>query len=221
MSSNIPTRVLAGVTVPDTPLINAAISLARKYLTDMGFNHVMRSFLFGFCISSKDPRQEKRDIEVHAISAILHDMGWALSSELVSKDKRFEVDGANVARQFLESEAPDWDHHRVQLVWDAIALHTTRSICMYKEVEVAACGTGILADFAGPLGSNGAMSWEEYDAIVKEYPRLNMADGVVEILCQICHQKPETTYDNLVGEVGVAFVEGYSAKGSQYELPQR
>jgi hypothetical protein len=33
---------------------------------------------------------------------------------LVSKDRRFEVDGADAARKFLRKEAPDWDKHRLQ-----------------------------------------------------------------------------------------------------------
>ena len=210
MSISVPTRLLAGVQVPDTPLVTAAISFAQKHLSELAFNHVMRSFLFGFCIASKDPRQSERDIEVHAISAILHDMGWAIGSDLISKDKRFEVDGANVARDFLATEAPGWDKHRIQLVWDAIALHTTRSIAPYKEVEVAACQLGITTDFIGPPGTEGALTWDEYDAIVKEFPRSGFADGVVEILCQLCRDKPETTYDNLVGEVGEEYVAGYS-----------
>lgn len=33
-----PTRVLAGVTVPDTPLITQSLAYARKYSDDMTYN---------------------------------------------------------------------------------------------------------------------------------------------------------------------------------------
>ena len=215
MSSAIPTRVLAGITVPDTPLITSSIAFAKDHLNPMAFNHVMRSFLFGFAIASKNPSASSRDLEAHAVSAILHDQGWDTTGALVSKDKRFEVDGANAARAFLAREAPDWDKHRVQLVWDAIAIHTTGSLALHKEVEVAGCHLGIVADFAGPDGTNGGLTWKEYEGIVKEFPRLKMADGIVEILCGFCRDKPETTYDNFVGDVGEKFVEGYSRVGTR------
>lgn len=90
----------------------------------------MRSWLLGFIIAAKIPELQGRDLEAHAIAAILHDLGWAETGDLVTEDKRFEVDGANAARDFLEKEAGDWNKHRLQLVWDAIALHTTPSIAV-------------------------------------------------------------------------------------------
>jgi HD superfamily phosphodiesterase len=57
--------------------------------------------LFGFIIASKIPSLADRDLEVHAIGALMHDIGWDPTGELVSKDKRFEVDGADAARNFL------------------------------------------------------------------------------------------------------------------------
>ncbi len=219
MSSNTPTRVLAGVTVPDTPLVDSAIAFAKDHLNEMSFNHVMRSFLIGFCLASKDPKCSSRDLEAHAVSAILHDLGWDQTGRLVSKHKRFEVDGADAARDFLSREAPSWNKHRVQLVWDAIALHSTRSINQFKEIEVAFCARGVSTDFVGPEGSGGQLTWDEWDAINKQFPRLNLADGVIEILCNFCRQKPETTYDNLVGDIGEAHLEGFSREGHKFVSP--
>ena len=53
MASNLPTRILAGVTVPDTALIRKAIEYARELSSDSTYNHVLRSFLFGFIIADK------------------------------------------------------------------------------------------------------------------------------------------------------------------------
>jgi len=39
--------------------------------------------------------------------------------------------------------------HQIQLVWDAIALHTTRSIALHKEPEVAMTHSGIFVDVIG------------------------------------------------------------------------
>jgi hypothetical protein len=112
--SSLSTRIFAGVTIPDTPLITKALSYTRAHSTDFAFNHVQRSMLFGFIMASKIPALADRDLEVHAIGALMHDIGWDPTGELISKDKRFEVDGANAAREFLKKEAPGWDKHRVQ-----------------------------------------------------------------------------------------------------------
>jgi len=141
--THLPTRIFAGVEVPDTPLITKALTLSRKHLNDLAYNHSVRTWLWGTIIANKIPELQDRDIEAHAISAILHDLGWDETSDLVTQDKRFEVDGANAAREFLKREASDWDKHRLQVVWDAIALHTTTSIAWHKEPEVVATSYGI------------------------------------------------------------------------------
>lgn len=97
---SIPTKVIASVTAPDTPLINKAYEFARGNLEDFAFNHVVRSWLFASFIGDHIPPLQGRDIELHSIAALLHDLGWSKSPELISKDKRFEVDGANAAREF-------------------------------------------------------------------------------------------------------------------------
>ena len=214
--SSVPTRTVGGIVVPDTPLITKSLEYARAHLSDIAYNHVVRSWLFGFAIASKIPSLSARDIELHAIAAILHDLGWDNTDTLISKDKRFEVDGANAARKFIEKEAvaQEWDHHRVQLLWDAIALHTIQSIAWEKEPEVVACSYGIMSDFGDPDFSYGKhLTWDEWDSVVKDFPRLGLKEGIKDIMCWLCQTKPETTYDNFVGQFGERFVEGYSLKG--------
>jgi hypothetical protein len=41
--SPLPTRVFAGATIPDTPLITKALEYTRAHSTDFAFNHVQRS----------------------------------------------------------------------------------------------------------------------------------------------------------------------------------
>lgn len=210
-SDKLPTRVFAGVAIPNTPLIAKALAFARGHSADFAYNHVYRAFVFGFIFASKNPQFKDLDIEAHAVAAILHDIGWDPTGELVSKDKRFEVDGANAARDFLKREAPDWDKHRVQLVWDAIALHSTMSIAPYKEPEVAVTAFGTMADVVGPDGSPW-LTWDEYDAVVKELPMLQCHKNVKEVACGICRTKPESTFDNFFGIWGEKYVEGYREK---------
>jgi hypothetical protein len=56
--------------------------------------------------------------------AMFHDMG--LTPAHSSAHERFEVDGANAARDFLRSHGIY--QHDIDTVWTAIALHTTPGI---------------------------------------------------------------------------------------------
>lgn len=62
------------------------------------------------------------------------------------------MDGANIVRDFILSNASnkhDWDKHRLQLVWDAIALHNNDDFARFKEYEVAVVSGGIYTELAG------------------------------------------------------------------------
>jgi hypothetical protein len=203
------TRTFAGVTLIDTPLVNAAIEYARTSNDEMGFNHVYRSWIFGVLLSSKLPGFKKIDLEVHAVSAILHDLAWDYKSIFSSPDKRFEVDGANAAREFLVREAPQWDSRKRQLVWDSIALHTTASIAKHKEPEVALCHFGICVDFVGTQFPGGVILEGEYNKVIQELPLHDFKEGVKKIMCGLCIHKPETTYDGFARDFGVRFVKNY------------
>src|SRR5262249_7424048 len=96
------TRLLAGVSVPDTPLISRAIELARDRSEPYLFNHAMRSWLFAALFAQR--KQAVHDAEVLAVTSILHDIGLA---ESFDGPLRFEVEGADAARDFARSEGMD------------------------------------------------------------------------------------------------------------------
>ncbi|TAQ87375.1 hypothetical protein B7494_g4303 [Chlorociboria aeruginascens] len=215
---NRDTQVIAGVTVPDTPLVHEAQAYARTHANDMTYNHVMRSWLFGAIIISRSENRSIIDPEAHAVAALLHDLGWDNTGELISPDKRFEVDGAIAARNFIEASVNNgtthshkWDDNRKQLVWDTIALHTTPSIFVYKQPLVFLTAAGINADFHGPDSDpSGLLTWEDYYQVKATFPRLDLASGVSEILCGFARDKPATTYDNMMMQFGVRYVANYS-----------
>jgi hypothetical protein len=72
------TRVIAGIPVPNTSLINSSIEVARTALPEFGYNHVMRTWLNGQAIINNLPpsNQTSIDQEAFGIAAILHDLGW-------------------------------------------------------------------------------------------------------------------------------------------------
>jgi hypothetical protein len=76
------TRIVAGIPVPNTPLINASIALARAELPDHGYNHVMRAWLNGQALINHLPpsNRSKIDVEAFGVATILHDLGWLFPS---------------------------------------------------------------------------------------------------------------------------------------------
>jgi len=66
-------RLIAGVSVPDGPLIRAAIDYAQRLSEPYLFNHAMRSWLFAELIGRT--KGMNCDREVVAIGTILHDIG--------------------------------------------------------------------------------------------------------------------------------------------------
>jgi hypothetical protein len=197
---NVTTRLLAGVTVPDTPAISRAIELARERSEPYLFNHAMRSWLFAVILAQL--KQTAHDGEVLAVTTILHDIGL---SESFDGPLRFEVEGANAARTFARNEGID--KRRAQLIWDGVALNSTPSISLYKETEVALCTGGIGLDWGG-FGYE-AIPESQVAAIVEVFPRLEMKQQFTRAVCRIVETRPATTYDNFAGDFGERFVPGY------------
>jgi hypothetical protein len=200
--SSTPTRVVAGILVPDTPLVTRAIEYARENSEPYLFNHVMRSWLFATALAQMD--QSAPDAEVLAVATLLHDIGL---SKAFAGPLRFEVEGANAARQFARKEGVD--ARRAQLIWDGVALNSTPSIALFKEPEVATCTAGIALDWAG-LGSN-RLSEAQMNMIVTAFPRLDMKKRFTRAVCDLVVARPETTYDNFARDFGERFVPGYKA----------
>jgi hypothetical protein len=213
-SATLSSQLIAGISIPKISAITAAIDYLRAHSSDFTYNHSMRTLLFGFAIASKLPNLQSRDIEAHAVAAILHDLGWDNTGKLISKDKQFEVDEADAARAFLRTlkgstGGSEWNERRLQLVWDAITLHTTFSIVRYKEPEVVACWMGILADFTGPDGSpERALTWAEYEGIVEVYPRLKLVTGIKEFFADLARRNQRRLMIIWWGVVGKSMLKG-------------
>ncbi|KAK8033508.1 hypothetical protein PG991_002906 [Apiospora marii] len=194
-------------------LWNHQVQQAQEYISNSHGNTT--------AIATAVDAPEAFDLEVHAVATLLHDLGWDQTpgSPFISPDRRFEVDGAIASRDFLSqyqrnhtATGAPWDHRRTQLVWDAIALHSTDSIHKYKEAEVRVVGQGIWMDFEGPrLGVTAA----EYAAVVAEFPQAGFRSGANETFVWLCASKPTTTYDTFMQPFGENFVANYSAKGQR------
>jgi hypothetical protein len=203
--NEISTRALAGVSVPDTPLVGRAIEHAREKCEPYLFNHVVRSWLFAARIGQL--RNIGHDAEVVAVGTLLHDITL---NENFAGPRRFEVEGADLARTFVRDGG--FDERRAQLIWDSVALNSTPSIGLYKEAEVALCTAGICLDVVG-LQYN-LISSTDMARIVGEFPRLGMKQRMTRCFCHIAEVSPETTFDNFARDFGERFVPGYKAPSS-------
>src|SRR3954467_3452793 len=136
-------EIIAGVRVPDSKLARQATDLVREHGTPLLFAHSLRVYLFGALRGRH--RGWAVDHELLYLGAVFHNLG--LTAKYRSQDHRFEVDGANAARDFLRANGID--EPTAGLVWDAIALHTTPEIPWHKRPEIALVTGGVEADVLG------------------------------------------------------------------------
>ena len=193
-------RLIAGISVPDSPLINDVLEYAQKIYAPYLFNHAMRSWLFAAKIGQS--RGIDCDFEVVAVGTILHDIGL---SAAVSGANRFEVNGAAAARSFVEERGIS--NRRAQLIWDLVALNSTPSIALHKEAEVGLGTMGIGLDYGG-FGFELIPS-ADMIAILQAFPRLKMKTEFTETCRRLVAAKPETSFDNFLRDFGERFVPGY------------
>lgn len=195
-------RVLAGVDVPEGPLITAAIEYARRLSEPYLFNHAMRSWLFAELMGRT--KGLNYDREIVAVGTILHDIGLTSG---VTGPNRFEVNGADAVRSFIAGRG--LSDRRAQLIWDLVALNSTPSLALHKEPEVAVGTMGIGLDYGG-FGLE-ALHASDVSRILEAFPRLRMKDAFTEACCRVVKERPETAHDNFLRDFGERFVPGYKA----------
>src|SRR5258705_12625055 len=196
------TRLIAGVSVPDNPLITAVLEYGQGLSEPYLFNHAMRSWLFAEAIGRI--KGIDYDHEVVAVGTILHDIGLTAS---VSGPNRFEVNGADAALSFIKGKG--LSDRQAQLVWDLVALNSTPSLALHKEPEVAVGTMGIGLDYGG-FGVE-ALPTADVGRILSAFPRLKMKQQFAETCCRLVTAKPERSYDNFLRDFGEQFVPGYKA----------
>lgn len=176
---------LAGVDIPDSQVAKQATELLLEHGTEFLYNHSLRVFLFSSLNAKRN--NIKYDTELLYISAVFHDLG--LVPHYSSPDKRFEVDGANAARDFLKSHG--YPEQSLQRVWDTIALHTTIGIAEYKEPEVALMYSGVGLDVMGEGYEH--LSTENREAIIKAFPRTDFKQKIIPTFFDGFKHKTDTT----------------------------
>ena len=185
---------IAGVRIPDSKLAQAATELVRDTESDLLFHHSSRVYYFGALAGLR--QKLKFDPELVYIGAMFHDMG--LTKQYRSATERFEVDSANAARDFLRQHGID--DAAIDIVWDAIALHTTPGIPQHKKPEVALVTAGVEMDVLGI--DYLSVPDAQREAVVTAHPR---GDHFKEQIIHAFHDgfchKPETTFGTVNDDV--------------------
>src|SRR5467141_3337566 len=109
-------KSVAGVRIPDTALCIAAVDLLESSSPKFLCTHCLRTYIFGR-LAVRSLGRPVADVEAAFCAALLHDLGLIPPYR---RDNRFEVDGADAARDFCAKHQVSPE--RADLVWKAIAL---------------------------------------------------------------------------------------------------
>jgi hypothetical protein len=195
MNINLPVDInMAGATVPDSKLARAITELVRDTETPLLFHHSSRVYYWGALAGKR--RGLRFDPELLYAGAMFHDMG--LTHQHSSAEERFEVDGANAARDFLRSHGIAQGD--IDTVWTAIALHTTPGIPQHMHPVVALVTAGVEMDVLGLAYSE--FSDAEREAVVHAHPRsAHFKENIIQAFYDGIKHKPETTFGNVKADV--------------------
>jgi hypothetical protein len=200
MSLNIP-LIVAGIRIPDSSLAKQATELLKEHGSGLLYNHSLRTFIF----ASLNGAQKKiaYDAELLYVCSVFHDLG--LTPHYSSPDKRFEVDGANAARDFLTGHG--YSQQALQLVWDAIALHTTQGIVEYKEAEAVLLNYGVALDVVGRGYEH--LSDHIRQEIIFQFPRTDFKKNIIPAFYEGFKHKPHTTFGNMNADICACMIPDF------------
>jgi HD superfamily phosphodiesterase len=184
---------IAGVDIPDTELVTAITAHIRAVEDDLLFNHSRRVFLFGVLQGRR--RGLRPDPELLYAGAMFHDIG--LTQRYRNSTLRFEVDGANAARDFLlEHGVADTDADKV---WLGIALHTTPGVPEFRAPETALVTAGVETDVLG-IGRDD-LAAEDLAAVVAAHPRPDFKQQILAAFNEGMKHRPQTTFGTCNADV--------------------
>jgi hypothetical protein len=192
--------IIGGFSAPDSELARKASALVERVHSKALLHHVHRTWWFAEFLGQH--RGMKYDRETVYLAALLHDLG--LTNEF-SADQRFEVDGADAASRFLLENG--YSKSKTELVWDAIALHSSAGIADRKQAEIALIYMGAHVDVMG-------LSIEEITPSLIEdtlalYPRVGMKAAFTEAVAEVARKKPFTAIGTGLADVGRRHIHGF------------
>ncbi|WP_055135037.1 HD domain-containing protein [Pseudomonas corrugata] len=192
--------IIGGISAPDSELARKASNLVEHVHSKPLLHHVHRTWWFADLLGRA--RGLKYDREAVYLAALLHDLG--LTQEFAA-DQRFEVDGADAASKFLRANG--YAEQKAELVWDAIALHSSAGIADRKQPEIALIYMGAHVDVMG-------LRLEEITPSLVEdtlalYPRIGMKAAFTQAVAEVARKKPFTAIGTGLADVGRRHIHGF------------
>ncbi|MFF0221435.1 HD domain-containing protein [Streptomyces sp. NPDC004629] len=194
-------EIIAGVEVPETAAAVEATRLMQKMTNPLIHHHSRRVFVFGVLHARRlglgpDP-------ELLYLSAMFHDTG--LLTPFSDVEQRFEIDGADHARRFMLDRG--FPATAADVVWTAIALHTTPEVPGRMGPEIALTHAGVLTDALG-LGLD-ELDRGRVDEITAVHPRGDFKHEFLQAFVDGLKYRPDTTNGTVNADVLEHFVPGF------------
>jgi hypothetical protein len=193
-------KEIAGVRLPDSPLCQAATEFVERVSEPFLFHHVLRSYVYAELIGRR--QKASYDGEVLYVATVLHDLGL---TSVAPVRARFEIEGADAAKEFLARRG--MDDRATELVWDAIALHTTSELPLRKASEIALCHLGIASDIRGAPADVAAAGFAAQ--LLEAYPDLDMREGLLAALVGLYQKNPAASASHAVADACERRVPGF------------
>ncbi len=187
-------RSIEKIAIPDSKLCKEITELVQDTESELLFNHSSRVYYFGALTGLR--RGLQFDRELLYSGAMFHDMG--LTPQYSSQTERFEVDSADAARDFLKAHSIR--QADIDLVWTAIALHTTPGIPMHMHPVIALLTAGVEMDVLG-------IAYEEFpdaerQAVIAAHPRTaHFKEDIIQTFYDGMKHRPETTFGTINADV--------------------
>jgi hypothetical protein len=187
-------KTIAGVDIPDGVMAQAATDLMRGTESELMFHHALRAFLFAALTGYRE--NLSFEAELLYVCALFHNVG--LSPKYHGSPHRYEVDGANAARDFMKQYAVG--DEGIKEVWVAIALHTTPGIPEHMSSLVAMISAGVQMDVRGARYDE--FTAQQRDEIVQAYPRESgFKKKLIEAYARGMEHRPATTFGTVNADV--------------------
>jgi HD domain len=183
---------VAGVRIPKTALACEATQFVSGVTPLWLLNHLLRTYVFAELLGRRS--EMKCNSELLYLGVIMHDLG--LTDEFAGT-QRFELDGADAAGRFLLKRGVS--KHRIHLVWDSIAFHTSEGIYDRMPAEIALVGVGVLADTTG--AGIEKLPAKQVREVLQAWPRHGFRYAFPELVAEIVGPKPETAAGSFAADV--------------------
>ncbi len=183
-----------GIRIPDSKLAREITEFVRDVESPLLFHHSSRVYYWGALAGRR--RKLRFDPELLYAGAMFHDTG--LTRQYSSDIERFEVDGANTARDFLRRRGIA--QQDLDTVWTAIALHTTPGIPQHMHPVIALVTAGVEMDVLGI--DHSEFSTADREAVVRAHPRTpQFKEDIIQAFYAGIRHKPHTTFGNVKADV--------------------